>query len=97
MFNKMLEDYARTKKCKACGHWRFYWDKERNIRTFVKRNDICYCSSYPHPHRLKSKFCESHPKAEFNIRTQRHQEDAQQVAIDIAFDAPIYNIEECPF
>lgn len=89
MFKRLLEDYIRVKVCWSCCHTRFYWDKERNHRTFIsKREDeTCNCNGYPHPHRPGAKFCIRNPKAEFNTRVMRFGEDAEEVALDIAFNS----------
>lgn len=51
-FNKRLAEYVRDKKCKACGHTRFYVDRERMSRI------ACTCSGYHFPHRPDSRCCE---------------------------------------
>jgi hypothetical protein len=96
MFLKELEDYKRAKKCKSCGHIRFYIDKERNDRRHAV---ACYCAGYHHPHRPLSTFCLLNPKSEFNTRVLRYKEDALQVGIDLAFDAPVVTIvwKKVPF
>ncbi len=98
---KPLERYVRTPKCKHCGHFRYYLDKGRQYRT-----DYCSCGGYHHKHRQGSKFCESNPDYEFNVRTMRYGEDPEEVRFDIEFHKQLASVpllkqkgeaEECPF
>lgn len=56
-FRRPIETY-RQKKCKACGHTRFYYDKERN-----RKQPSCECQGYHFPHRPGSRFCRLNPLA----------------------------------
>jgi hypothetical protein len=50
---KPLAAYVRGRKCRHCGHGRFYVDKERLNRK------PCNCMAYHHPHRPNSGACGS--------------------------------------
>lgn len=80
---RQLETYVRTKRCKHCGHDRFYLDKSRQYRT-----DYCSCEGYHYRHRAKSTFCVENPQYEFNVRVGRFGEDPADVQMEIAFDRP---------
>lgn len=82
-FVRKIETYVRPKKCKSCGHTRFYIDRWR-----LHRNDYCRCEGYHYTHRKGSTFCIHHPQQERNVRVERHGEHPLDVFIDQAFDAP---------
>ena len=55
-----LEDYVRRPKCKACGGNLHSIDAIRWRE--IAKQDTCYCSGYPFPHRKGSlRFCDHHP------------------------------------
>lgn len=90
------EWYKRTKKCRHCGHFRFYLDKARQYRT-----DYCCCAGYHHTHRSGSKFCEMNPQHELMVRTERYGEAVADVALDMAWEGrgatKVKNKDEVPF
>jgi hypothetical protein len=92
-FKRPLEHYKRQKKCRACDHWRFYVDKERQHRT-----DYCQCEGYHFSHRKGSPYCTANPNYEFNVRVRRFGENPVDVVLDISWDAvPQPATEEIPF
>lgn len=80
IFNHKVEWYKIKRKCKACGHQRFYVDKERQ-----NRSDYCDCGSTHYRHRYKSNLCSHHPEFEKYERIRRYGEEAVEVVIDIAW------------
>ena len=96
LFKKKLEEYVRTKKCKACGHNRFYFDKER--ATPVKP---CTCFGYHFPHRPGSPCCEKNPLCNSN-RARRmgvSGEELLEMIVEDAFENPgkIWKSSKIPF
>lgn len=82
VFNRPVEAYKIQRKCKACGWWRFYLDKER-----TNRMDYCRCEGWHHTHRFKSTFCIHHPARQLIERIRAGEAEAE-VRLDMAFDAP---------
>ena len=85
-FRKKLEEYVRPKKCKECGHDRFYYDRERN-----HRSDYCSCEGYHWTHRRGTTYCIHNPLYQVNVRVGRYGEKLEDVLEDIALR------EQCPF
>lgn len=50
---RALASYVRWRRCRHCGHDRFYVDRERVNRL------PCHCDGYHHAHRPGSRRCES--------------------------------------
>lgn len=94
LFPRRIETYVRLKKCRACGHTRFYLDRGR-----LYRNDYCACEGYHHKHRIRSTFCIHNPQYEANVRIRRLGEHPHDVALDqLLASPPIYtNNPEPPF
>lgn len=93
VFIRPLDDYLRKKKCRHCGHDRFYLDRRRQWRT-----DYCSCDGYHYTHRIGSTYCMHNPNYEVNIRVGRYGEDLQEVLLEIALrEKPPETEDECPF
>lgn len=97
VFRHPVEWYKIKRKCRSCGHWRFYLDKER-----TNRNDYCTCGTTHYPHRYKSSLCMHHPDYQMIVRTQVYGEERIEVMIDMAFNSPqqpedFLTSEEVPF
>lgn len=92
-FKRQLDDYMRPKRCKACGHSRFYWDKERN-----GRREICGCDGYHFTHRKGSRMCHHNPLHELHERL-RQGENESEVRLDLTLAGTIigYTGEQPPF
>lgn len=92
-FARARHDYVRGRKCRHCGHTRFYVDRER-----IGRRG-CGCGGYHFPHRPGSPCCESNPMADAN-RAKRAGESPELVA-DLAMEAALFGklarAEACPF
>lgn len=87
VFVRQIEDYLRPKKCRHCGHSRFYLDRRRQWRT-----DYCTCTDgYHYTHRIGSTFCIHNPDFQINVRVHRYGEKLEDVLEDIALR------EQCPF
>lgn len=85
MFRRRVEHYKIERKCKACGYTRFYWDKARNERAFMVREDICRClSPYPWPHRAGSKFCKHNSLSEYHLRIAAGEKPSE-IEMDMRF------------
>jgi hypothetical protein len=102
MFRKKLEEYISFKKCKTCGHRRFYLDKERNDRAagrIDRSKETCYCSGHKHPHRPGVKFCFHHSNCEKDTRIARYDENPDDVETDISWnhDRRLPPDAKCPF
>ncbi len=90
-FWKKLEWYVKPRKCKVCGHTRFYWDKERN-----KRRAGCGCGGYWFPHRPGSRFCYLNPKHIINELIYRQRVNADEL-LDAKLEMDGEPVETCPF
>jgi hypothetical protein len=69
---KRPEDYADRRympRCPGCGSRKWMVDKWRTKHEVWGNRETCNCGGYHFIHRLGSKFCYSHPKAE-----QHHSE-----------------------
>jgi hypothetical protein len=80
-FHRRVSDYIIKRKCRDCGHQRFYVDKERVARK------PCYCGGYHHAHRPGSRCCEHHP-LHIAYRAQRAGADHDEVQ-DLKLDATL--------
>ena len=85
-FKHLLDWYLRKRRCRHCGHDRFYLDRARQFR-----DDYCTCSGYHYTHRKGSTFCEHHPNYQVNVRVGRYGEKLEDVLEDIKLRAI------CPF
>jgi predicted nucleic-acid-binding Zn-ribbon protein len=83
VFAMPVEMYIRPRKCKSCGHARFYADKER-----TNRQDYCRCDGWHHTHRRGSTYCLYHPQRQLLDRL-RAGESRADIALDLAFDSPV--------
>ena len=89
-FHHPIEWYARPKKCKCCGHDRFYVDKQ-------KMNPVtCKCQGYHFPHSPRSKLCEQNPLREYHLAKQHGADESELQSILIRCVKPTQS-EECPF
>jgi DNA-directed RNA polymerase subunit RPC12/RpoP len=61
VFPRDLEDYRRARKCKACGHRRFYVDKERVARQACSCDGGLIGRTGSIPHRPGSAGCLLNP------------------------------------
>ena len=79
-FRRALFTYVIARKCRDCGHTRFYVDKERVTRK------PCYCGGYHHAHRPGSRCCELHPRCDINrmLRAGASDEDVTEVVLEMA-------------
>ena len=57
-FVKKLEHYLRPRRCRCCGHDRFYVDRERMRRRY---EHPCKCDGCHYPHRPGSSVCFDNP------------------------------------
>ena len=90
-FRRALEDYIRPKRCRGCGHGKFYWDRERNAR-----REICGCDGYHYTHRKGSRLCVHNPRYELHERV-RQGEDHDDVLLELTLAGKISGEGECPF
>jgi hypothetical protein len=93
-FVRLVDDYIRPKKCKACGYTTFYWDKERN-----GRRPLCTCDNYPYTHRKGSRMCEHNPMHELNDRL-RQGESYEDAIIEMSWECEVpvgVQTEQAPF
>lgn len=86
VFLRELDTYIRRKKCRHCGHFRFYLDRRRQWRT-----DYCRCNGYHYTHRIGSPYCEHNENYQVNVRVGRYGEKLEDVLEDIKLR------EQCPF
>lgn len=86
VFLRHLDTYIRIKKCRHCGHTRFYLDRRRQWRS-----DCCTCDGYHWKHRVGSTYCQLNPNYQINVRVGRYGEKLEDVLEDIALR------EQCPF
>lgn len=89
-------DYVRPKRCKHCGHTRFYVDRERYARL------DCRCSgAYPWPaHRPGSPMCEHNPQWQANRALRQGAGDevvaALRKASTMSEQIGLEGVEEAP-
>ncbi|MGC4075449.1 MAG: hypothetical protein QM702_00125 [Rubrivivax sp.] len=76
-------DYARPKRCRHCGHTRFYLDRERTYRT------CCSCDGAYHwgPHRPGSPLCWHNRHWQANRAARDGEDDAIVAALRSQADA----------
>lgn len=86
VFRQKVEWYIRAKKCRHCGHGRFYLDRARQYR-----KDYCSCEGYHYRHREGSTYCIHNPNYQVNVRVGRYGEKLEDVLEDIMLK------ELCPF
>jgi len=72
-FRRALGDYVRGKRCRHCGHDRFYVDRERMNRRG------CTCGGYHFPHRRGSGACIHSARSEYYLALRQGvpQSDAE--------------------
>jgi DNA-directed RNA polymerase subunit RPC12/RpoP len=91
-FRRAVHDYIIKRKCRHCGHRRFYVDKER-----VRRKP-CKCAGYHHPHRMFSKFCDHRPES--IVHRAAREGTAGEALWDVAMEAAWSGgrvTDVCPF
>lgn len=62
IFRRPVKTYIRPKRCRNCGHDKFYVDKERRDR----KPCGCLGSYWWGPHRWGSAYCEHNPDHEYH-------------------------------
>lgn len=79
-FLRALTDYIRQRRCRSCGHRRFYADRERATRK------ACNCDGYHHAHRPGSRCCVANPSHAY-WRAKRQGED-EEVLLALTLESP---------
>lgn len=87
-FRQPLEHYVRPRKCKCCGHRRFYFDKERNRRQPCRCDGGLLGRSGSIPHRPGSPCCVLNPMHPYHrARVQGAPADfLMDLFIDLAWE-----------
>jgi DNA-directed RNA polymerase subunit RPC12/RpoP len=88
-FKRQVDDYIRPKKCRACGHDRFYWDKEMNAH-----REICGCTGgYHFTHRKGSRLCVHNKWYELHDRLRQGQTEAEAL-LEMSLSGTLPGAEE---